>query len=509
MYLFRRLLVLPLALAATAAAGLVPGAAAGDGAPGPAPAAAPGDLLSYVVNSAADDATLDRVEAATDAAGGTVVAAYPEIGVTVAHSANPHFGPRLRAVRGVQSAGATRTAPLPRTAAAVGEGAFRTYRDPGKSGRQPRGDTAGGVPQEPMEADQWSLRVVRADRAHEISTGSPDVTVGVLDNGVADTHPDLAANFSASRSADCSGGVADTRPGAWRPYPGNGIEGHGTWVSGQIAAPRNGVGVAGVAPDVTIASIRTASADGRIYAESGVCALVFAADHGIDVANMSFSMDPWHFVCPDDPDQRAILDAVTRAHRYAAGRGVLQIAAAGNGSRHLADPAFTDVESPTDATPTERTVDPAECPVLPHMLPGVVSAASVGSENLKADHSDYGLGVIDAAAPGGDDYQIPDTPSKDGYVLSTWLDGGYSSGPGTSAATAQASGVAALLASAHPRASAAELRRMLLAQADNPGCPDGYDPDGDGVDNAVCAGGDRYNGFYGAGVVDALDAVRR
>ncbi|WP_344296389.1 S8 family serine peptidase, partial [Streptomyces synnematoformans] len=230
---------------------------------------------------------------------------------TVAHSADPHFGPRLRAVRGVQSAGATRTAPLPRTAAAVGEGAFRTYRDPGETGRQPRSDTAGGVPQEPMEADQWSLRVVRADRAHEISTGSPDVTVGVLDNGVEDTHPDLAANFSASRSADCSGGVADTRPGAWRPYPGDGIEGHGTWVSGQIAA------------------------------------------------------------------------------------------------------------------------------------------------------------------------------------------------------TAQASGVAALLASAHPRASAAELRRMLLAQADDPGCPDGYDPDGDGVDNAVCAGGDRYNGFYGAGVVDALDAVRR
>lgn len=164
---------------------------------------------------------------------------------------------------------------------------------------------------------------------------------------------------------------------------------------------------------MTVASIRAADADGFIYAESAVCALVFAADHGIDIANMSFSVDPWHFVCSDDPDQRAILDAVTRADRYATDKGVLQVAAAGNGSRDLADPTFTDVESPTDATPAERTVDPAECPVVPHMLPGVVSAASVGSENLKSDHSDHGLGVIDAAAPGGDDYQIPDTVPVD------------------------------------------------------------------------------------------------
>ncbi|MFW6689515.1 S8 family peptidase [Streptomyces sp. MAR4 CNX-425] len=510
MYLSRRLLVLPLALAATAAAGLVPGAAATAG-PG-APAAA-GDPLSYVVNSRTDDATLDRVEAAAEDAGGTVVATYPQIGVTVAHSAHPDFGDRLCAVRGVRSAGATRTAPLESTAAAPQDGPFRPYE--GRRAGLGGGDrsaaaAARGVPQEPLEADQWSLRVVRADRAHAYATGSPRVTVGLLDNGVDDTHPDLAANFSAARSADCVGGAADTSPGAWRPWPGGGVAGHGTWTAGQVAAPRNGVGIAGVAPDVTIASIK-ASGPGRgfIYAESAVCALVFAADHGIDVANMSFSLDPWHFLCSDDPDQRAILDAVTRASRYATGRGVLQVAAAGNGSRNLADPTFTDVESPADGTPVPRTVDPAECPVAPHMLPGVVSAASVGSEHLKSDHSDHGLGVIDAAAPGGDDHQIPDTPSRDPYVLSTWPGGEYSSGPGTSAATAQISGVAALLKSEHPHAPPARLRALLYAQADNPGCPYFYDPDGDGVANAVCRGDDRRNSFYGAGVVDALDAVRR
>src|SRR5687767_8105913 len=101
MDLSRRLLALPLGLAATAAIALVPGAAATGGAPGAA--AAPGDRLSYVVNSATDPATLDRVEAATTDAGGTVVATYPKIGVTVAHAADPDFGSRLRAVPGVRS----------------------------------------------------------------------------------------------------------------------------------------------------------------------------------------------------------------------------------------------------------------------------------------------------------------------------------------------------------------------------------------------------------------------
>ncbi|WP_442802420.1 hypothetical protein [Streptomyces sp. CMB-StM0423] len=76
-------------------------------------------------------------------------------------------------------------------------------------------------------------------------------------------------------------------------------------------------------------------------------------------------------------------------------------------------------------------------------------------------------------------------------------------------ATAQVSGVAALLKRTHPRASPAELRALLAAHADDPGCPDTYDPDGDGTENAVCEGDARHNGFYGTGIADAFDAVRR
>jgi hypothetical protein len=69
--------------------------------------------------------------------------------------------------------------------------------------------------------------------------------------------------------------------------------------------------------------------------------------------------------------------------------------------------------------------------------------------------------------------------------------------------------VAALLKSVHPNATPAALQALLKAQADNPGCPsEPYDGNGDGVVDATCVGGERVNGFYGFGVVDALRAVK-
>ncbi|GFM96339.1 hypothetical protein Sfulv_11500 [Streptomyces fulvorobeus] len=70
-------------------------------------------------------------------------------------------------------------------------------------------------------------------------------------------------------------------------------------------------------------------------------------------------------------------------------------------------------------------------------------------------------------------------------------------------------GVVALIKSTHPRASAYQVKALLTHQADATACGAPYDIDGDGAVDAVCEGGTNYNGFYGAGVVDALDAVRR
>jgi subtilisin family serine protease len=286
---------------------------------------------------------------------------------------------------------------------------------------------------------------------------------------------------------------------------------HGTHVAGEIAAARNGIGVAGVAPGVKVAGITVAEPDSTqlFYPESVVCAFVFAADHGVEITNNSYYVDPWLYNCVDDPDQKAIVDAVNRAQLYAQRKGTLNVAAAGNSNDDLDSNALTDASSPDDSTATTRTVDPHKCFDIPTQLPGVVTVASTGFKGAKSYFSSYGDGVIDVAAPGGDRYQIPDTPSQNGRILSTLPNNTYGYLQGTSMATPHVAGVAALLKSKYPWATPAQLQILLKAQADNPGCPTApYDGNGDGVVDATCVGGKKVNGFYGFGIVNALRAVK-
>jgi subtilisin family serine protease len=85
-------------------------------------------------------------------------------------------------------------------------------------------------------------------------------------------------------------------------------------------------------------------------------------------------------------------------------------------------------------------------------------------------------------------------------ITSTWPGGRYVTISGTSMATPHVAGVLALLKSTHPDTSPAQLISMLKAQADDLACPEG---------DARCEGPATDNGFYGDGLVDALDAVSR
>ncbi|MEU5115376.1 S8 family serine peptidase [Streptomyces longwoodensis] len=504
----RRLaLAVPVVLSLTASLGFLPAAASAAPATTSATQAADAGTLAYVVNTKVDHRTIESVKKAIAAADGTVVTTYDKIGVIVVHSANPSFGAQIRAVRGVQSAGATRTSPLS-PAGTTDEGAAQPLSK-AEAAKAAAASAAAGQ-SEPLEADQWDLRAIGADKAAAINPGSSKVTVAVIDTGVDDTHPDLAPNFSASQSANCVGGVADTTPGAWRPY--NPTEDyHGTHVAGEIAAARNGIGVAGVAPGVKVAGIKVSDpTNGLFYPENVVCAFVFAADHGVEITNNSYYVDPWLYNCMDDPDQKAIVDAVNRAQLYAQRKGTLNLASAGNSADDLDSDAIVDDSSPDDATPVTRTIDPHECFDVPTQLPGVVTVSATGVKNDKSYYSSYGYGVIDVAAPGGDRlYQIPtDTPSANGRILSTMPGGGYGWLQGTSMASPHAAGVAALLKSKHPWATPAQLQALLKAQAVNPGCPESYDQDGNGTQDATCVGNKRVNGFYGWGIVNALRAVK-
>ncbi|MEU9013494.1 S8 family serine peptidase [Streptomyces sp. NPDC048479] len=502
----RRALALPAGLALTASLGFLPAGAASAAPAAEVPAAVvtDGPKLSYVVNVKGGQGTAKSVKKAIAKAGGSVVIAYDRIGVIVVHSQNPDFAKTIRQVRGVASAGATRTAPI----AAASDTSINSERPlTAQEAKTAAAQAESG--QDPLEPLQWDLPAIKADKAHEKTLGSKKVTVAVIDTGVDDTHPDLAPNFNANASANCVSGKPDTTPGSWRPAAGE--SDHGTHVAGTIAAAKNGIGVTGVAPGVRVAGIKVATTAGFFYTESVVCGFVWAAEHGVDVTNNSYYTDPWLFNCKNDPDQGALVEAVTRATRYAERKGTVNVAAAGNSEMDLAVDEITDTTSPNDTTPVERVINPRECLDIPSQLPGVVTVTALGAKGLKASYSNYGLGMVDISAPGGDStaFQKPDAPATDGRILSTLPGGKYGYKAGTSMASPHVAGVVALIKSKHPHASAAQVKALLYAEADDTACTNPYDINGDGTVDAVCEGGKRNNGFYGTGVADALDAVRR
>jgi len=205
-------LAVPVVLSLTASLGFLPSAASAAPAAETAAQAADATNLSYVVNTKVDHRTIASVKKAIPAAGGTVVIAYEKIGVIVVHSSNPDFAKTIRGVRGVESAGNTRNAPLP-AQSTTDEGTPKALSSAQMAAAQAAADTG----QDPLESLQWDLPAIKADKAHEKSLGSSKVTVAVIDTGVDDTHPDLAPNFDRAASVNCVTGKPDTTDGAWRP----------------------------------------------------------------------------------------------------------------------------------------------------------------------------------------------------------------------------------------------------------------------------------------------------
>lgn len=502
----RRAIAIPLGMATATALAFLPNVSASAAeAEVPQQVAADATALSYVVNVRPGHGPSSTVKKAIAAAGGTIVTSYNQIGVIVVHSANADFAKTIRGVRGVQSAGNTRNAPLPaQSTTDVGTPTVLTAEEVEKVT-----NTQAVAGQDPLEPLQWDLPAIKADKAHEKTLGSSKVTVAVIDTGVDDTHPDIAPNFDRDASVNCVTGKPDTADGAWRPSAAESP--HGTHVAGEIAGAKNGVGITGVAPGVKVAGIKVSTTAGYFYTEAVVCGFVWAAEHGVDVTNNSYYTDPWYFNCKDDPDQKALVDAITRASQYAEKKGTVNVAAAGNESYDLAADSITDPVSPNDGTPSDRVIDPSKCYDIPTQLPGVVTVAATGAKGIKSSFSNYGLGVIDIAAPGGDStrFQTPAPPAVSGLILGPLPGGTWGYMAGTSMASPHVAGVAALIKSTHPHAPAALVKALLYAEADATPCTDPYDIDSDGKVDAVCEGSKNRNGFYGWGTADALDAVTK
>jgi lantibiotic leader peptide-processing serine protease len=451
-------------------------------------------------------------------AGGTLVYAYNQIGVAIARSDSTSFRDNLLKDSRIENASPTAgfATQLPNEQADAG------------------GPPDAGLPSSPASEDplfplQWDMRQINADDAHAITGGSPSALVGDIDTGLDYTHPDLAANVSDANSVNCVSGV----PVAGK-VAANDDNGHGTHTAGTIAAAANGIGIVGVAPNVKIAGIKAGNAAGFFFPEAVICSFMWAATHHFDVTNNSYFADPFLFNCRNDPVQRAIWKAESRAIGYAQRNGVSVVAAMGNESEDLAHPTV-DATSPDDTTPETRDVNNA-CVVIPVEVPGVIGVSATGStqqtdgndepDYLKSFYSNFGSGVTQVAAPGGDSvYRTAE--SVNGRVLSTYpanqpctrqvVSGGatYCYLQGTSMASPHATGVAALIVSMFGHMAPGRVKAMLASTADSQPCPTALPANyaeffGVGTESGTftpCVGGPGNNSWYGSGQVDALNAI--
>ena len=255
-----------------------------------------------------------------------------------------------------------------------------------------------------------------SDGSYAVQRGDSGVLVGIIDTGIDGSHPDIAPNFDAALSRNFTvdiplvDGPCEEEPdGSCNDAANVDENGHGTHVAGTVAAPINGFGMAGVAPDVTLVNLRAGQDSGYFFLQPSVDALTYAADNGVDVVNMSYYIDPWLYNCAANPadspaaqlEQRLIVEATNRALDYAWAHGVTLIGAAGNSATDLGHPTFDDTspDFPPDAA-YPRTVDNS-CLDMPTEGNHVMSIVAIGPSTAKADYSNYGLEQATVAAPGG------------------------------------------------------------------------------------------------------------
>ncbi len=211
-------------------------------------------------------------------------------------------------------------------------------------------------PNDPFYVDQWGLTKIGAPQAWDVTLGSRNVIVAVVDTGVVWTHPDLLGNMW-SNPTDGTHGYdfvgQDTNPTEVDP---SGVY-HGTGVSGVVAAiTDNGQWIAGTA-QVSLMAVRALGSNGEGSSLNTSLAIRWAADHGAKIINLSLGTNQT-FGGPTD---------IELAINYAWSKGALIVAAAGNSGTGSLD--------------------------YPARLPNVVSVAAIDETGGRASFSNYGPGL--------------------------------------------------------------------------------------------------------------------
>jgi subtilisin-like proprotein convertase family protein len=334
------------------------------------------------------------------------------------------------------------------------------------------------TPNDPLFPQQWYLRntgTAGADLnvlpAWDLATGS-GVTVGVVDDGVQYTHPDLAANYDAADSYDFTGN--DNNPA---PDVSNG-DFHGTEVAGVLAAvTNNGIGVAGVAPQVKFAGLRLADDITTDVQESG--ALSYHRN-AISIYSNSWGPadDGQTLQGPGPQTLAAFQQSVTQGR---GGLGNVYVWAAGNGLQNGDNVNY-------DGYANSRYV---------------ISATALNNQGKQAYYAEPGAPIF-VSAFGGDvspGIATTDLAGSQGDNTSSGSAGDYLTYfGGTSASAPEVSGVVALMLQANPNLTWRDVKHILADTAAK------NDPTDAGW--VLNGAGHWVNHKYGFGQVDAAAAVR-
>lgn len=274
---------------------------------------------------------------------------------------------------------------------------------------------------------------IGAEKAWDITTGSKDVIVAVIDTGVNYKHPDLADNMWTNEAElngqtgvdDDGNGIVDDIYGANfvnadKPT-GNPLDdnGHGSHCAGTIAGVGdNGMGVVGVAWQARVMGVKFLSGSGSGSLDGALKGIDYAVSMGAKVLSNSWGGGGYSDI---------LKAAIERSHQA----NTLFVAAAGNESNN------------NDSSPTyPATYD----------VPNVLSVAAIDNRGKMASFSNYGKKSVHIAAPGVN-------------IVSSVLGQKYDSFSGTSMATPHVSGVAVLLASAEPNLTGVEMKQRLMETA--------------------------------------------
>jgi lantibiotic leader peptide-processing serine protease len=308
--------------------------------------------------------------------GGTVEASYGPIGVAVVRGLTPEAAAELQTASDVEI---------------VDEDQVLDFIDSVEVGEATAMETAdqAGPQQASFFPRQWHLRAIGADQAWAAGhLGSPSVKVAILDTGIDYTYPDLVGRVDLDLSRDFVTWTTIDRQLRNLAFPTLhpilDLHGHGTHVGSTVAS--NGLVNAGVTQKVTLIGVKVLSATGSGSSADILAGIMYAADAGADVINMSLGGT---FRKSANPGFVAVIN---RAINYANRQGVVVVVSAGN--------AALDMDADGDLYKTYCTAPTVVCVSATGPSSGGTAGPWINID-APAPYTNFGRSAVDVAAPGG------------------------------------------------------------------------------------------------------------